>query len=347
MITMNFTGCSKLRIKKNTRLTTTIYSHQQKGMALLMAIMIVALVAIISVNMLTQRQLQIYRTSNLYFREQAYQYSLAIERWGISVLSQDLEREKNDNHHFDSHQDIWNTALLDFDVEQATIDGVIFDLQGRFNLNNLVVNGKVQKKWEFIYKRLLNSLDLPSSLSNTLIDWMDADEQPFGSSGAEDIYYIALDNAYRTSNQPLVNVSELLLIKGYDQQVIETLKPYVFVAQEETPININTSTTIVLQAIIPGLSAAQAESLMDEIKKKPFAVIDDFLQHPTINDKAIEANHVSVISNYYTVTSNVIIDKTEVNLQSIISRDKQDGIRIVNRQESLWYERHFKKETTE
>ncbi|RKZ98493.1 MAG: general secretion pathway protein GspK, partial [Gammaproteobacteria bacterium] len=39
----------------------------QTGIALLLAIMIVALVSIISVNMLTQRQLQIYRTSNLYF----------------------------------------------------------------------------------------------------------------------------------------------------------------------------------------------------------------------------------------------------------------------------------------
>ena len=71
-------------------------SYKQKGMALLMAIMIVALVAIISVNMLTQRQLQIYRTANLYFKEQAYQYTLAIERWVISVLTQDLEREKKE-----------------------------------------------------------------------------------------------------------------------------------------------------------------------------------------------------------------------------------------------------------
>lgn len=325
----------------------SIPKKRQNGMALLMAIMIVALVAIISVSMLTQRQLQIYRTENLYFREQAYQYALAIEHWGVSVLSQDLEREKADKLHFDSKLDIWNTSLVDFDVEQATIDGTVLDLQGRFNLNNLVIEGQVDKQWEESYKRLLAVLDLPLYLSDTLVDWLDKNEEPTGSSGAEDIYYIALDKPYRTSNQALVNVSELFLVKNYDKRIIDILKPHVFVTTNVTSVNINTSTVQVLQAVIPGLLADQAQSILTQIEKKPFTDIDQFLKEAVIQDKAIESSQVSVVSNYFSLLSNVLIDKSRVSLQSIVNRDEQGSISVLSRQESIWYEKVTEKQVLE
>ena len=311
---------------------------QQNGIALLMAIMIVALVAIISVDMITQRQLQIYRTANLYFRDQAYQFCLGIERWGISALYQDFEKDKKESRMVDTHQDIWNTALVDFDVEQATIEGEIFDLQGRFNLNNLILDGKVQVKWMASYKRLLASLDLPVSLADTLADWIDTNEQPTGSSGAEDIYYIALPAPYRAANQPLVHLSELLLIKDYSPEVYNTLKPYVFVAKLVTPVNINTSSVAVLMAVIPSLSDGQADSLISQIQSEPFLSVAEFLKESAIEDKAIEVSQVSVLSNFYVVNSHALIDKTKVSLQSVLNRNEQGQIQVISRQETLLYE---------
>ena len=315
----------------------------QTGIALLLAIMIVAIVSIISVNMLTQRQLQIYRTSNLYFREQAYQFSLSVERWGISVLTQDFEKSKKENGknnvQYDSHEDVWNTALVAFDVDQATITGVIFDLQGRFNLNNLVVKGKVNVKWLESYKRLLESLDLPLSLAAALVDWIDENEQPTGNDGVEDIYYIALEQPYRAANQPLAHVSELLLIKGYTLDVINVLKPYVFVMAEETAVNVNNSSSHVLQAVLPGITASQAASIVDGIIISPFKQIEDLMKDPNLDDKAVEMSQIGVSSNYFAVNSYVQIDKTQLSLQSIINRDKNGNILVKSRQESIWYEK--------
>ena len=312
---------------------------RQSGIALLLSIMIVALVSIVSVTIITQRHLQIYRTSNLYFHDQAYQYSLGIERWGLSALSQDFEKDKKENKLFDSHQDIWNSALVNFDVEQATIDGVIFDLQGRFNLNNLVFQGKVQTKWLASYKRLLDTLDLPPSLASTLVDWLDANELPTGESGAEDIFYIALEQPYRTANQPLVHLSELLLIKDYNEDVLNVLKPYVFVAPSGTPVNINTSSVKVLRAIIPDFSDNQAGTLMTQIEGTPFTTVEDFLKEQLLKNKLIEKNQISVQSNYFVVNSRVSINKTKINLQTLINRNEQGDISIVARQESLLYDK--------
>jgi len=314
---------------------------------LLLAILIVALVAIISVNMLTQRQLQIYRTANLYFSEQAYQYSLAIERWGVSVLSQDLKHEKKNKESFDSYQDVWNTALVDFDVEQATLDGVIVDLQGRFNLNNLVIDGKVNKQWENTYKHLLSSLGLPLNLSATLIDWIDPNEEASGTAGAEDIYYIALERPYRASNQPIANVSELFLIKGYTKEVINTLKAHVYVASDETVINVNTSSALILEAIVPGLSTVDSESILTQIEKQPFLTIEEFMNVPAISDKAFELDQIGVNSNYFSIISHVTIDKTKVSLQSLVQRSEEGSIEVINRQQTPWYKASIKKTSSE
>ena len=305
---------------------------KQQGIALLMAIMIVALVSIVSINMLTQRQMQIYRTANIYFKDQAYQFCLSVERWGLSVLIQDYSKVDK----YDGAKDVWNKKLNKFSMKQATITGVIFDLQGRFNLNNLVLNGKINRKWFENYKRLLNTLKLPLSLADTLLDWIDKDEQPV-TDGAEDIYYISLDRPYRAANQPLNNVSELLLIKGYTEKTVNLLKPFVFTADESTAVNINTSSNLVLQAVLQGLSESQATSLAAVLKASPMQSIADFKKLPAIKNIALEDESISVSSNYFVINSYVLIDKIQVNLQSIINRDNNGHIIVRSRHESIDY----------
>jgi len=309
---------------------------KQQGIALLMAIMIVALVSIVSINMLTQRQLQIYRTANIYFKDQAYQFCLAVERWGLSVLIQDYKQTGE----YDTTKDVWNKKLDKFAIEQATITGVIFDLQGRFNLNNLVLNGKINPKWFASYKRLLSSLKLPLSLADTLLDWVDRDEQVM-ANGAEDIYYIALDHPYRAANQPLNNVSELLLIKGYSEKIVQRLKPFVFTADEKTAVNINTSSSVVLQAVLTGISESQAVTLANSLRVLPMRKMADFKKLPSVKDIAFEEDYLSVSSNYFAINSYVLIDKIQVNLQSIIYRDSNGYIFVRSRHESLDYNYSF------
>lgn len=315
--------------------------------------MVVALVSIISVDMLTQRQMQIYRTSNLYFQEQAYQFALGIERWGLSVLTQDFQSDKKGSGaqegQYDSPQDLWNTALVNFDVEQATISGVIFDLQGRFNINNLVHAGKVEAKWFASYQRLLTTLELPVSLAKTLADWLDENEQPMGSDGAEDIYYIALEPPYRAANQPLAHISELTLIKGYTQTVIAVLKPYIYaaVSKQASPINVNSASQPVLQAVLPELSESEVSAIINMAKSTPFKSISDLSKEPSLVNKTPDMTQMGVSSYYFVVNSQAAIDKIRVNLQSIIHRDQQGTIQVQSRQETRWYEHSVTTDKTE
>ena len=119
--------------------------------------------------------------------------------------------------------------------------------------------------------------------------------------------------------------------------MIDKLKPHVFVSQNETPVNINTCTHEVLQAVIPGLLDEQAKNILMQVEKQPFSNIEQFMKDPLIQNKAVESSQISVISNYFSIISHVSIDKTQVSLQSIIERDEKEGIKTLSRQDSLWY----------
>ena len=314
-------------------------SGTQKGIALVLAILVVALVSIISMQMITDRQLQIYRAENLYFRSQAKQFALGVERWALGVITQDYLNDKQAALFIDSEHDLWNTVLMDLDVEDAVLDSQIFDLQGRFNLNNLVNDGKLQAQWLLAYKRLLTTLELPEDLAESLQDWIDSDEIPTGSYGAEDVYYMSQDVPYRASNQPLVHLSELLLIKGYNSDVYQILKPYVYVAPETTSVNINTTTAAVLQAIIKGITKAQSETILSQVKTTAYTSVEELLKADVFKDKAVEPGFLTVASDYFVINSRVNIDKTSMSLQSVMHRNQQGISEVISRQESFVYEK--------
>ena len=77
------------------------------------------------------------------------------------------------------------------------------------------------------FQRLLSSLGLPPELVYALVDWIDADSQVMPSGGAEDGYYLNLPKPYRAANRPLVDLSELLWVRGFDEQIIKRLSGYV------------------------------------------------------------------------------------------------------------------------
>ena len=301
-----------------------------------MAILVVVFVAIISVNMLTQRQLQIFRTTNIYNKEQSWQYIRAVERWAKSVLAEDYKDEIKKSKVFDGRQDVWNTALKN--LQEIKVAGQIQDLQGRFNLNNLYYKGKVLSQWLNAYRRLLSLLGLPGSLADSLVDWLDADSVASGSKGAEDDYYLNLQRPYRAANGPLVSFSELYLVRGYSADIIEKLKPYVYVADNLTAVNVNTSSVVVLQSLFTGVEKGNIELLFELSQSKAFESIAQLLKSEPLKAKKIDQSLISISSKYFMLDSQVEVNRYTIHLQSILKRDKEGEVSIISRRESTDYE---------
>lgn len=324
--------------------------RRQRGIALIMALLVTAIATIAATAMMTRQQLDIRRNGNIYAADQAWLFTEGLENWAVQIMQQDL----NDNQTDHLGED-WATVLPPIGVEGGVVSGAISDLQGRYNLNNLVDNDGVAVQAEIDrLKRLFDVLDLDSSRVQAIVDWIDKDEQTTFPDGAEDNVYLGREVAYRTANRRMSSPSELLLVEGVSFEDYQTLRPYVCALPEATPINVNTAPAVVLQALVPGLAAADAEQLVRERQDEPFDSLASFRNNRLIkphlsgmgntaftgsnvtvggsvgnsNNQQHSADDISVSSQYFLLSASASFDRATVQMTSIIARDKQ-GTRII------------------
>jgi len=304
-----------------------ITSRVQGGVALITALLVVALATLAAVAMATRQQLDIRRTGNLLHSEQAYAYVLGAESWARVVLARDLRDSQTD-----SLSEDWATQLPASLVEGGAVVGRVLDEQALFNLNSVVVAGEANAAAIERYKRLLDVLDLEQALADPLVDWIDADIEVRFPDGAEDTTYLLMQPAYRTSNQPLADVSELRLIKGYEPEVIEALRPYVTVLPEPATINVNTAGAVVLRTVADQVTDSDAEKLLAARPEEGFASVDEFLALPELagRESPPDPASLSVQSNWFLLEAQADIGQGRARLAALVHRSSE-GTEVIQR----------------
>src|SRR5262249_6309153 len=92
----------------------------------------------------------------------------------------------------------------------------VTDECGKINLNSLM---KVDSSGQVLYNMLIQLPNMTEDIANSILDWLDPDEEP-RESGAESDTYSAMTPPYRAKNGPLDSVEELLLVKGVVPQLL-------------------------------------------------------------------------------------------------------------------------------
>ncbi|RUO80295.1 type II secretory pathway protein [Idiomarina tyrosinivorans] len=243
-------------------------ANKQRGVALIMVLLVVALIAVIAVNLGSRLQMQVLQTANLQQAEQSYWMWLSAEE----VVGEVIKAELQDSDGVVNLQQNWAQQTGPFPVEGGTIAGQISDLHACFNLNALAArneqgtnsNNRSPARYRPEYMALLKSLSIDDytaqTLADTLIDWLDADTVLTGTYGAEDPDYLGLPHPYLAANSLLLEKSELRQIRGYSQEVYQKLAPYVCVIPGSTELVINVNTVDQSQ---PQLLVAAASGELD------------------------------------------------------------------------------------
>ena len=220
--------------------------------------------------MVPSTSLEVRRTSVALTRDQAIQIALGAESWLEDILRQDLEDSETDHL-----GEIWAADLPGLPiegVENGEVFGKVEDLQGRFNINNLIgADGKVDQVALEQFRRLLVDLGLDPRFATITADWLDADQNPSFPDGAEDSIYTGFIPPYRTANQLLSSTSELAALDGIDKASLDVLLPHITALPVHTKINVNTATGPVLQSLDENMTAADVEQLMSERAESGFA----------------------------------------------------------------------------
>ncbi len=303
----------------------------QRGAALITAILITAIATIAAVAMASRQHLDIRRTSNVIESSQAYLFALGAEEWGRQILIRDGKDNKVDHL-----EEPWATTLPPIDVEGGRVAGKIEDLQGRFNLNNLVKDKQPSQADVARFQRLLRQLALDDALAQAVLDWIDENEDVSIPGGAEDFEYLGRTPPYRTPNGMMASTSELLLIKGIDRTAYNALLPYVTVLPEYTAINVNTASVELLMALVDGLTQSEADQLIEARGENGFATVADFVNHAAIAGRITDNSALSVQTKYFIINAASEFGRGRANLYSLMVRDDKANVEVAMRAQGVY-----------
>lgn len=284
---------------------------RQRGVALLVALLVLATASGLATGMIVQNQQAIGNTTRAFQGAQADRLAegaIALARASLSA----------DPREVDSPSDDWARPIDDQPVEGGTISLRVIDLQGRFNLNNLVdPEGKVDPVARKRLRALLEELGIPAGRVDAIADWIDDDQMPTGA-GAEDGRYLGRTPPYRSADRPMRSVSELLAIGGFTAEEYSRLAPHVAALPPGTALNLNSATEVVMRALAgQGVAASETGS--------PAGSISEALARPPWVGAGLDSTRLAVASRYFLCSVTVRLGEITRQRFAVIERD-DDGL---------------------
>ena len=283
---------------------------REKGVALVLVLGLVALIGAWASTAAYEDMVALRRAENMQHAMRAVQAS----RSAFEVAKQALRQDAKDNPQQDDLDEDWALETPPFPLDDGLVSGRIIDANRFFNLNDLVDGtGKVQAQEVMIAKKLFSVLELDPNLVDALVDWMDADDRPQGSAGAEDAAYY--DQAYRVKNTGMDRWDELGLIRGFDDEIISKLADDMIVRDISktglTSINLNTASRAVLLSLFLKMTDVDAEAWM---VGRPYADVAT----------ALASQHwaAGVNTSRLSVTSDTFMVRTEARFGRAIMREE-------------------------
>jgi len=337
---------------------------RQRGVALLIAILIVALGTMIAAAVAYENAMTARRGIATYAFDQAILIGQGAEALAAYGLRQVVQSDPKQLYLGQG----WDKPLGPLEVVPGVmLEASLEDLQGRFNLNNLVhSDGTPDLVMVAAFNEILASpeVGLEQKWTGYIIDWIDMDGTPSLPEGAEDSVYMGQTVPYRSANRYITSTSELLALPGFGHERYLKLLPYITALPHGTKINVCTASDVVLDAFIgpghqdfgppdtllknrqntvgcfPKLSDYQAafdpkvwsgtgQPAAPPALGQPNATLQG-TGSPAAATQGAQMKFAQT-SNYFRLASVVSIGSTEFNLYSLLYQDAQQMVRPIQR----------------
>lgn len=274
---------------------------KQRGMAIISALLIAAVVAVLAGAMLT--------------RQTVFTRSLEAEQLRIQgqwLLEGGLER---------SRQLLWDARQKDvltrLDqpwalVQRGAFEGRIEDEQGKFNLRNLVNRQQVDTEQLQRFERLCRLIGVDPAVSRRISQRVIAS-------------YVA------PAKYPMLrNLDDLGGIEGLDAVVLQRMQAYISVLPGPTWVNGNTASAEVLSAVVPQMSLSQAHGLVAERDSGQWFINrGDFVNRLHLPQVAVESVQVGITSEWFRVQGQARREQRRVALDALLHRPEDRQPRVI------------------
>jgi general secretion pathway protein K len=307
--------------------------QRQRGVALIIALILVALATILASKLTFDGFLERKRSIGVLAAEQALHFGMGAEALAADVLVQDAQNSQQTTLIGPWAQPTQPLPITPQDDPEGepigTLQGELEDMQGRFNLNNLArvitvagtnKTGQDPQPLEQ-FQRLLASVGVEPKWAAIARDWLDPDDIPGSPDGAEDQIYTSQTPPYRAGNWPMMSPTELMNMPGFGADRYRKIAPYVTaLPSANTPINVCTASAPVLESLAPNLGEYNNPQLLAS-NRKSGCFPDPATLTTIMAGKGPPATFYSDKSSYFRLTTRVTLGTTEFTLYSLLKRD--------------------------
>jgi general secretion pathway protein K len=297
--------------------------HKQRGVAVIMALLLTTLAITIVASLFWQQQVQVRSIENQRLQLQKQWILRGALDWAGLILREDAKYSS-----VDTLDEPWAVPLAetrldqyvengrdDADTADATLSGSISDAQARYNLTNLCTNGTINPIEVAAFEQMLNNAHLDPALAQAT-----ADEMAAAQKKPE---VVVAKSGSQLVPQPmnLTQVDDLLAVPGFTPEILDKLKNFVIFLPRATPINVNTAPAEVLAARIDGLSLSEAALLVEYRNNiASFSDLAHFAQQLPGASLGAPASQASVTTNYFLVNGKVHMSRAGLEVQALIER---------------------------
>jgi general secretion pathway protein K len=263
--------------------------RSQRGTALIIALLVLALAAAAATAMLEAQDLQTRGLQAQRDYEQARWMLRGGMHWARSILAEDARAGTSDHQ-----RELWASGLPPTEVQLGSLAGAIRDEQAYFNLNSLVRAGKPSLPQVVVFRRLLATIGLAPDLA-------DAIAAAVAAAGT------------------LSDLGELAGMPGLNAAALGKLQGYTTALPRPTPVNVNTAPPEVLAALVDGLPLSEAQALARRLAVEPVRNAAEF-QARLRPDLKLNAEDISAASQFFVVQGRAKVGGADLRMQALLQR---------------------------
>jgi general secretion pathway protein K len=179
-----------------------------------------------------------------------------------------------------------------------------------------------------VLERLFEKLGLDQGRLESLMDWLDRDDEP-RPNGTERDFYQNLTPPYAPTNGPLGTLIEIRLIKGFDHETFKKLMPYLTVWSEGR-VNVNTADKLVLESLSSKISPFVADDIIKARENEPLEDKAELQKIPGLSDELAGGvlNYMDIASSTFRILSTGKVGSSQETIECIVQR-KDDGFTVL------------------
>jgi len=344
-------------------------SIKQRGATLILVLGVLAIISVLSVQVIeTANGLARAQTSQTQL-QQSFWYAKAGEEYAKLISKDYLYKkmllEEHTNLHFpisdgDIHvtltplQNCFNLNSLSNRSGVNIMNRAVFDMIDNPNISgdtpknkaeqaldiNLMGIALKRRQLEILFSEYELDSDRAQFFSDRLVDWLDEDNLPTASYGAENTYYAALSPSRETPNQHLMIKEEMHDFLGDELLKFSPVMPLLCVhpGDNKLQININQltdkSATLLSAILLAKIDTATAQRIIEERPEKGFDNLADFWSLPAFKDLDISIMQKKAIvleNRYFQVKSQVSYKESQFTLHSLIRINTNKQVHVISR----------------